>query len=152
MSDKQREIIKEYCNLMQWPSMRAIAKDTGIHRNRLFRIVKGYEMKLGEYEIFQSKISHIKKHLSHRKKNFKEELKDLVTLFMDQPLKENPSALLKVRKTWMSLTEEKILASRVAEVESFIESIELQKRKQTLSLKQEKQLIVFWGSMEVPHK
>ena len=152
MGDKQREIIKEYCHLMRWPSMRAIAEDTGIHRNRLFRIVKGYEMRLGEYEIFQSKISHIKKHLYHRKKSFKEELKDLVTLFMDQALKENSNARLKVRKTWMTLTEEKILASRIAEVESFIESIEIQKRKQPLSLKQEKLLITFWGSLEVPPK
>ena len=150
MNEKQREIIREYCSLMQWPSMRSIAKDTGIHRNRLFRIVKGYEMKLGEYEIFRSKISHIKQHLHRRKKNFREELKDLVTLFINHSLKEEPNSRLRVRKTWMTLTEEKILASRIAEIDTFIESVEEQKNEQNLSLKKEKQLIIFWGSMEYP--
>ena len=70
---------------------------------------------------------------------------------MDQPLKEKPSARLRVKKIWMTLSEEKILASRIAEVESFIESVEKQKQKQTLSLKHEKQLVLFWGSTEHPH-
>ena len=145
MSDKQKEIIKEYCNLMQWPSMRFIAQDTGIQRNRLFRIVKGQEMKLKEYEIFQSKISHMKNHLHNRKKSFQEEFKDLFTLLIEQTLKEKPIPLLTVKKIWVSLNEEKILTSRMAEVASFVESIETQKQKASLSLKQEKKMIVFWG-------
>ena len=157
MSNKQRDVIREYCTLKRWPSIRAMAEDTGIHRSRLFRIVKGAEMKLGEYEIFQSKIFHMKKYLRRRKKNFKEELKDLVHLFMEHPLKEVPNASLRVRKIWMTFTEERVLASRIAEVESFINSVDKQKREliclepKHVSLKPEKQLVVFWGSTEYYH-
>ena len=149
MSEKQKDIVREYCTLMRWPSLKVISEDTGIHRNRLLRIVKGADMKMSEYELFQSKISRIKKNLHRRRKNFKEELKDLVNLYMEQPLKDVPSAKLRVRKTWMTFTEQHVLASRIAEVESFIESIE-QQRKNFSPTKPEKHLVVFWGSTEHP--
>ena len=135
---------------MQWPSVKFIAADTGINRNRLFRIAQGHEMKLGEYQIFQTRIDSIKNHLHRRKKNFKEELKELIAFYIDHPLDESPHAYLKVRKSWMTLTEERILASRMAEIEEFIESVNKEKREHPLSWKKpEKNLIVFWGSKDL---
>ena len=87
---------------MQWPSLRLIAEDTGIHRNRLFRIAQGADMKVSEYRVFQAKNDRIKNHLNRQERSFKDEFKDLVTLYIDQPIKgEDPSTYLKVRKSWM---------------------------------------------------
>lgn len=49
----QNTIIKQYLLLNHDPTLRQIAKDTGIQQTRVFRLFNGSEMKLSEYEIFK---------------------------------------------------------------------------------------------------
>lgn len=56
MSFMQKSIVKKYLELHQFPTLKSIAEDTGLHLTRVHRIIHGHEMKLFEYEIFQAAI------------------------------------------------------------------------------------------------
>lgn len=52
----QKTIIRQYVLLNQNPTLKDVAKDTGIQINRVFRLFNGSAMKLSEYQVFQRKI------------------------------------------------------------------------------------------------
>ncbi len=52
----QKWVIEKYINLTGLNTLNDISKDTGIQITRVFRLIHGKEMKLKEFEIFQSKI------------------------------------------------------------------------------------------------
>ena len=54
--DLQKTIIQHYMLLNHQPTLRNIAKDTGIQMTRVFRILNGSTMKLSEYEIFHQRV------------------------------------------------------------------------------------------------
>ncbi len=49
-------IIDKYTNLYGLKTLKEISKDTGIQVTRVFRLMHGKEMKIGEFEIFQEKV------------------------------------------------------------------------------------------------
>ena len=49
----QKAILKRYWQVRGDLTLKQISKDTGIQLTRVFRILRGAEMKLSEYEIFQ---------------------------------------------------------------------------------------------------
>lgn len=52
----QKLVTKRYMHLNKNPTLRNIAKDTGVQITRTFRILNGAPMKLSEYEIFNQRI------------------------------------------------------------------------------------------------
>ena len=56
MGKMQEQILRQYKKLKGSQSLRKMSEDTGIDSTRIFRIVHGSEMRLGEYEIFRAKI------------------------------------------------------------------------------------------------
>ena len=52
----QMEIIRQYMELNDNPTMRWIAEDTGIQLTRVFRLINECQMKLEEYFIFRNKV------------------------------------------------------------------------------------------------
>ncbi|MBL6990297.1 MAG: hypothetical protein ISR65_10985 [Bacteriovoracaceae bacterium] len=52
----QQKTIDLYLKLYDYPTFKTIAQDTGIQVTRIFRLVKGSEMKLSEYIVFQKLI------------------------------------------------------------------------------------------------
>ncbi len=52
----QKLVTKRYMGLHNQPTLRSIAKDTGVQITRAFRILNGAPMKLSEYEIFNKRI------------------------------------------------------------------------------------------------
>ena len=52
----QKWVIEKYIDLTGLNTLNEISKDTGIQVTRVFRLIHGKEMKLKEYEIFQSKV------------------------------------------------------------------------------------------------
>ena len=52
----QKLVTKRYMHLNNNPTLRNIAKDTGVQITRTFRILNGAPMKLSEYEIFNQRI------------------------------------------------------------------------------------------------
>ena len=58
MVNLQKLILKKYNLVHNHPTLRFISEDTGIQITRVFRIINGHEMKLSEYERFQSSIDN----------------------------------------------------------------------------------------------
>lgn len=54
--DLQRTILNRYLELNEKPTLKKIAKDTGIQLTRVFRILNGSTMKLSEYQIINKKV------------------------------------------------------------------------------------------------
>ena len=54
----QKEVLTQYMQLNQLPTLKYISGDTGIQLTRVFRILHGAEMKLKEFEIFRNKVCH----------------------------------------------------------------------------------------------
>ncbi len=52
----QKIILEQYMLLHKEPTLKEIAKDTGIQVTRVFRLFNGSAMKLAEYQVFQSKV------------------------------------------------------------------------------------------------
>ena len=52
----QMEIIRQYMELNDNPTMRWISIDTGIQLTRVFRLINECQMKLEEYFIFRNKV------------------------------------------------------------------------------------------------
>ena len=52
----QKWIIDKYTDLYGLKTLKEISKDTGIQVTRVFRLMHGKEMKIGEFEIFQDKV------------------------------------------------------------------------------------------------
>lgn len=52
----QQRTLRQYMNVKDQPSMRQIAKETGIQQTRVFRILNGARMHLDEWEIFDQAI------------------------------------------------------------------------------------------------
>jgi|SaaInlStandDraft_2_1057019.scaffolds.fasta_scaffold414876_1 hypothetical protein len=53
---EQKEIIKQYMELNNNPTMRWVSADTGIQLTRVFRLMNGCLMKLDEYFAFKNKV------------------------------------------------------------------------------------------------
>ena len=53
---EQMEIIRQYMELNENPTMRWVAIDTGIQLTRVFRLINECQMKLEEYFIFRNKV------------------------------------------------------------------------------------------------
>ena len=69
----QEKILNEYQNIYGGPSIKAISIDTGIQMTRVFRLLRGHEMKLNEYEIFKKKIEQ-----KEKKKGQKTKLQEMI--------------------------------------------------------------------------
>ena len=54
--DSQKIILEQYSLLFGKPTIKEIAKDTGIQLTRVFRLLNGSSMKLSEYLVFQKKV------------------------------------------------------------------------------------------------
>lgn len=54
----QNEIVKKFMEHFQFPTLREMTRITGINTSRVYRIIKGSEMKLKEYECFCQCINH----------------------------------------------------------------------------------------------
>ena len=52
-------ILKKYTEVHNNPTLKFISEDTGIQITRVFRIINGHEMKISEYERFESSIKNI---------------------------------------------------------------------------------------------
>lgn len=52
----QEAIIKHYNQINEKFTLREISEDTGIQITRVFRLIRGHEMKIGEYEKFDRAI------------------------------------------------------------------------------------------------
>ncbi len=52
----QKLVTNRYMSLNNHPTLKSIARDTGVQITRTFRILNGASMKLSEYEIFNQKI------------------------------------------------------------------------------------------------
>lgn len=50
----QKRTLRQYMELRQNPTLKAIADETGIELTRIFRIMNGTKMRLDEWEIFNS--------------------------------------------------------------------------------------------------
>lgn len=59
MNSMQIEVLREYKRVSGDVTISAISKDTGIQRTRVYRILSGSEMRLGEYAVFKSRIQEM---------------------------------------------------------------------------------------------
>ncbi len=57
MKSAQSQILKKYMDLNGQPTLREICEDTGIQLTRIFRLLNGSEMKIGEYMTFKNRIN-----------------------------------------------------------------------------------------------
>lgn len=55
----QEKILQQYLHLHRHPTIKYIAENTRIQPTRVFRILKGHEMKLSEYEKFLESINKV---------------------------------------------------------------------------------------------
>ena len=81
----QKTILDQYSLLFGKPTLKEIARDTGIQVTRVFRIFNGSEMKLCEYQIFQTRVKE--------KMGLTESLEALA---FDCSLKLSPSAIVEL--------------------------------------------------------
>ena len=148
MVEMQKKILKEYCQLNGWPSLREVSDDTGIQRTRVFRIMHGEEMRLGEYQIFKSKVLRRQREWDSHKKDLQEEIKDLLVLFLNQAFNHQQLILPKSRKVWLTPSEERILRGMLRNVDSFLDGVRDRKKRTDYSLKSDKRSLVYWGVLE----
>lgn len=81
----QKIVLSQYMLLNQNPTLKQIAKDTGIQITRVFRLFNGATMKLSEYQIFQQRVRE------------KMGLTDaLETIALDCSLKLSPEAIKEI--------------------------------------------------------
>ena len=59
MPEIQEQLLKRYQNLMNDPTLREIAADTGIQLTRIFRLFNGSEMRLKEYLLFKNRVADL---------------------------------------------------------------------------------------------
>ena len=52
----QRKILDDYMGLHGNPSLREMAQDTGIDVSRVHRLLRGWAMRLDEYEVLRRRI------------------------------------------------------------------------------------------------
>lgn len=52
----QKLITDRYMSLNNQPTLKSIAKDTGVQITRAYRILNGASMKVSEYEVFKERI------------------------------------------------------------------------------------------------
>ena len=71
MLHEQKLVLEEYMRLMENPTFRSMAKDTGIQLTRLFRIMNGMEMRLREYVILKRRVEELSKDSDLSKLAFK---------------------------------------------------------------------------------
>ncbi len=55
--EKQKFIIDEYLKIFNNPTIKFISNNTDIQSTRVFRLLKGHEMRISEYQKFQQAIS-----------------------------------------------------------------------------------------------
>ncbi len=64
-SKLQQRILKDYYKTFPNQPIREVARTTSLHPSRVFRILNGHEMKLSEYELFESAILKKEDEKSH---------------------------------------------------------------------------------------
>lgn len=83
--DFQKQVISEFLELYQKPTLNQIFKMTGIQKTRFFRITNGMEMRLAEYIII--------KELIEKKKEKHGKLRNLIELCLEEM---NPREISKI--------------------------------------------------------
>jgi hypothetical protein len=83
MKATQKELLEQYVKLIQKPTLKKMADETGIQMTRMFRLLNGSAMKLNEYEIIH--------HLIRKKSGVELEL----PLLMEECLKKLSKASIK---------------------------------------------------------
>ena len=151
----QKKILWEYNSLMGFPTLNEISRDTGIHKTRVFRIIHGYEMKLGEYEIFSSKILAMKEKRASYQLEKQNALKNIFAAFVEQYFQErehqaSQQQTLTVQKVWLTNEERKILKALIYNLNSFIKSVQTTKHGRLLKQKKKENITVFWGALKTP--
>lgn len=89
MSELQQTILKKYFELHGKQPIRKLAKDTGIQSTRVFRIMNGSEMKIGEYEKFKSLLNEknenqIDSYFHEYEGLFTQKMRDEIQLFVER--------------------------------------------------------------------
>ncbi len=94
MLHEQKLVLDEYMRLLNNPTFREMAKDSGIQLTRLFRIMNGMEMRLREYVTLKKRVEELTETSSLSELAFKcdttlsskarEELEHLMTRLLKQ--------------------------------------------------------------------
>jgi hypothetical protein len=90
---KQKEILKIFLSLYNYPTLKSMSQVTSIHPTRLHRIIKGQEMKFSEFIIIDNMIKNRNAHYINDKSHYSLTMLSLLVKFPDKTLEEIKSLL-----------------------------------------------------------
>lgn len=144
-------------------NLQEIILDTGLDEALLKNIVPFFLMEnMVRYEkgIYSLNMKESEKWMDkiNQREHLKEEVKELFTSLVNQyfnEMKAKEEKLsevdLKVRKVWLTSSEEKILNSYIKNIESFIKSIEEDRKRQPVKERLCEKKVFIWGQSDYSH-